>query len=41
MRTRRSGRSEFQEELRETMREAVALENEFIRDCLPMNSVGL
>ena len=33
--------TEFKEELRDTMREAVALEKEFIRDCLPMNAVGL
>ena len=33
--------SEFREELRETMREAVALEKEFIEDCLPVNSIGL
>jgi ribonucleoside-diphosphate reductase beta chain len=33
--------SEFKEELRETMREAVSLEREFINDCLPVNSVGL
>ena len=32
---------EFHEELRELMREAVALEREFIRDCLPVNAVGL
>jgi ribonucleoside-diphosphate reductase beta chain len=32
---------EFKEELRETMREAVDLEREFINDCLPVNSVGL
>jgi ribonucleoside-diphosphate reductase beta chain len=32
---------EFREELRELMREAVALEKDFIRDCLPVNSVGL
>ena len=32
---------EFREELRETMREAVALEKDFIRDCLPVNSLGL
>ena len=31
----------FKEELRETMRTAVALEKEFIRDCLPVNAVGL
>ncbi len=33
--------AEFKEELRETMREAVTLEKEFIRDCLPVNAVGL
>ena len=33
--------SEFKEELRETMREAVHLEKDFIRDCLPVNAVGL
>jgi len=33
--------SEFKDELRETMREAVTLEKEFIRDCLPVNAVGL
>jgi ribonucleoside-diphosphate reductase beta chain len=32
---------EFKEELRATMAEAVALEKEFIRDCLPVNAVGL
>jgi len=32
---------EFREELRDLMREAVALEKDFIRDCLPVNSVGL
>ncbi len=32
---------DFREELRDTMREAVALEKEFIEDCLPVNSVGL
>ena len=32
---------EFKEELRDLMREAVDLEKEFIRDCLPVNSVGL
>ncbi|MFM1852323.1 MAG: hypothetical protein RIS54_2007 [Verrucomicrobiota bacterium] len=32
---------EFKEELRETMREAVTLEKDFIRDCLPVNAVGL
>jgi ribonucleoside-diphosphate reductase beta chain len=31
----------FKEELRETMRQAVELEREFIMDCLPVNSVGL
>ncbi|MBE7537928.1 MAG: ribonucleotide-diphosphate reductase subunit beta [Opitutaceae bacterium] len=32
---------EFKEELRATMAEAVQLEKEFIRDCLPVNAVGL
>jgi ribonucleoside-diphosphate reductase beta chain len=32
---------EFKEELRATMAEAVALEKEFISDCLPVDSVGL
>lgn len=32
---------EFREELVNTMREAVSLEKEFIRDCLPVNAVGL
>ena len=32
---------EFKHELRDLMREAVTLEQEFIRDCLPVNSVGL
>jgi ribonucleoside-diphosphate reductase beta chain len=32
---------EFREELRGLMREAVELEKEFIRDCLPVNSIGL
>ncbi len=32
---------EFQEELIDTMREGVELEKEFIRDCLPVNAVGL
>lgn len=31
----------FKEELRDTMREAVQLEKDFIRDCLPVNAVGL
>ena len=31
----------FKEELRDTMREAVALEKDFIRDCLPANALGL
>lgn len=31
----------FKEELRDIMREAVNLEKEFIRDCLPANAVGL
>ncbi|MCE9518177.1 MAG: ribonucleotide-diphosphate reductase subunit beta [Verrucomicrobia bacterium] len=33
--------SEFREELVELMKEAVALEKEFIRDCLPIAAVGL
>ncbi|MDB6070539.1 MAG: response regulator SirA [Verrucomicrobiales bacterium] len=33
--------ADFREELRDMMREAVALEKEFISDCLPVNSVGL
>ncbi len=32
---------EFREELVELMKEAVALEKEFIRDCLPVAAVGL
>ncbi|MEX2578123.1 MAG: ribonucleotide-diphosphate reductase subunit beta [Verrucomicrobiales bacterium] len=32
---------EFKEELVDTMKEAVALEKEFINDCLPVSSVGL
>ena len=32
---------EFRQELVEVMKEAVVLEKEFIRDCLPVNSVGL
>lgn len=32
---------EFKEELRDTMAEAVKLEKEFIRDCLPVNAIGL
>ena len=32
---------DVREELRETMREAVALEKDFIEDCLPVNSLGL
>jgi ribonucleoside-diphosphate reductase beta chain len=32
---------EFKEELVETMKEAVALEKEFISDCLPVSAVGL
>jgi ribonucleoside-diphosphate reductase beta chain len=31
----------FREELRELMREAVALEQRFIEDCLPVEGVGL
>ena len=41
MRTRRSGPPEFREELVELMQEAVALEKGFIRDCLPVEAVGL
>jgi len=33
--------TEFKEELRETMREAATLEKDIIRDCLPVNAVGL
>ena len=33
--------SEFKEELRATMAEGVQLEKDFIRDCLPVNAVGL
>ncbi|MBL9130567.1 MAG: ribonucleotide-diphosphate reductase subunit beta [Verrucomicrobiaceae bacterium] len=33
--------SEFREELVSIMREAIRLEKEFIRDCLPVNAVGL
>ena len=33
--------SDRTEELRALMREAVELEKEFIRDCLPVNSIGL
>ena len=32
---------EFQQELVDLMKEAVSLEKDFIRDCLPVNSVGL
>jgi len=32
---------EFREDLRSTMREAIRLEKEFIRDCLPVSAVGL
>jgi len=32
---------EFKEDLRQTMASAVKLENAFIRDCLPISSVGL
>ncbi len=32
---------EFRQELRQLMATAVALEKEFIRDCLPINSLGL
>jgi ribonucleoside-diphosphate reductase beta chain len=33
--------ADFREELRELMREAVALERRFIEDCLPVEGVGL
>lgn len=33
--------SDFRQELADLMREAVDLEKEFIRDCLPINSIGL
>lgn len=33
--------AEFKQELVDTMKEAVRLEKEFIRDCLPVSSVGL
>ncbi len=33
--------SEFQQELTDLMKEAVALEKEFINDCLPVASIGL
>ena len=33
--------AEFKEELRQTMAEGIALEKDFIRDCLPVNAVGL
>ncbi|MGE9268894.1 MAG: ribonucleotide-diphosphate reductase subunit beta, partial [Verrucomicrobiales bacterium] len=33
--------AEFKEDLRQTMAEGVRLEKEFIRDCLPVNAVGL
>ena len=33
--------AEFKQELVDTMKEAVQLEKDFIRDCLPVNSVGL
>lgn len=33
--------SEFREELRSLMKEAVELEKEFIKDCLPVNALGL
>ena len=32
---------DFREELVELMKQSIALEKEFIRDCLPMNAVGL
>ncbi len=39
--TREIWTDDFKEELRATMLEAVNLEKEFIRDCLPLNAVGL
>jgi len=33
--------ADFRDELVATMREAITLEKEFIRDCLPVNAVGL
>ncbi len=33
--------ADFRQELIDTMKEAVQLEKDFIRDCLPVNSVGL
>ena len=33
--------AEFKEDLRQTMAEGIRLEKEFIRDCLPVGSVGL
>jgi ribonucleoside-diphosphate reductase beta chain len=33
--------AEFKEELRQTMAEGVQLEKDFIKDCLPVNAVGL
>ena len=33
--------AEFKEDLRQTMAEGVRLEKEFIKDCLPVNAVGL
>src|SRR5690606_38943909 len=33
--------ADFKEELRQTMAEAVRLEKDFIKDCLPVNAVGL
>jgi ribonucleoside-diphosphate reductase beta chain len=32
---------EFRDDLVQTMREGIALEKEFIRDCLPVSAVGL
>jgi ribonucleoside-diphosphate reductase beta chain len=32
---------DFKEELRQTMAEAIQLEKDFIKDCLPVNAVGL
>ena len=33
--------NEFKEDLVETMKEGIALEKEFIRDCLPVDAIGL
>ena len=32
---------DFRSDLRETMRQGIALEKQFIRDCLPVDAVGL